>query len=443
MIKVFGSTDKDFSSNGDVIIKPYKAIIHKEDNADFYLDLECDTNYSEYLAKDNIVIAPTPQGDQPFRIDNPEKTGTMISFRAKHVFFDSLNYLIQDTYVVEKDADKAIKQLNNATEPTSEFAVGSNISTVASYRCVRESLYNAIQILLERYGGHLVRDGFSINLRETIGEDTGLTIRYAKNLEEISAQENWDDVVTKILPVGKDGILLNALDSSESVYITSSVQYPVPYTKTVSFEQDINRDDYSSETAYKRAVIADLRRQATSYLNENCYPKVNYTLKADVNRVVDLGDRIEVIDQRLGIDLFTNVIAYEYDCNLGKYVTVEFGNFKPTLSGLIPSITTSVNKTITKATDALQNEIDNINAPVASSQLPLMDGTASAGTGINFSRYDHVHPHDSTKQDVLLAGSGIIIENNVISAHELPVVTSADDGKVLKVVGGQWVATTE
>ena len=37
--------------------------------------------------------------------------------------------------------------------------------------------------------------------------------------------------------------------------------------------------------------------------------------------------------------------------------------------------------------------------PSASDDLPLEDGTASAGTNNQYSRKDHVHPHDSTKED--------------------------------------------
>ena len=42
MIKVFGEADKDFTSNGDCVIQPFKAKVHKEDNGKFYLDIEAD-----------------------------------------------------------------------------------------------------------------------------------------------------------------------------------------------------------------------------------------------------------------------------------------------------------------------------------------------------------------------------------------------------------------
>lgn len=32
MIKIFSPTDKIFSSNGDVVIQPHRAKVHKEDN---------------------------------------------------------------------------------------------------------------------------------------------------------------------------------------------------------------------------------------------------------------------------------------------------------------------------------------------------------------------------------------------------------------------------
>lgn len=40
MIKLFSSNDKIFNSNGDIVINPSKAKVHKEDNGDYYLNLE-------------------------------------------------------------------------------------------------------------------------------------------------------------------------------------------------------------------------------------------------------------------------------------------------------------------------------------------------------------------------------------------------------------------
>ena len=366
MIRLFNPTDKVYSTNGDKIIQPTKAVVHKEDNGAFYLDIEAPISYVDYLVSGNILVANTPQGNQPFRITNIEKTRTKIKIKANHVFYDSLNYLIEDSYVVDKDCNDALDHLNSATSDTSPFTTISDVTNIASYRCIRKSLYEAIQTVLERWGGHLVRNNWNIGIYDEIGQDNGVTIRYAKNLKEITATYNWDEVVTKLMPVGKDGILLNDLDPNVSVYLESGRQYAIPFTKTISFEQDIEEDDYRDEEtgevdeqAYKEALLSDLNDQANEYLAEHSTPSVNYTLNANVEKISDIGDTVEVIDENLGINLMTNIISFDYDCILEKYTQLEFGNFTPTLSSLISNINDITENAITEATSTIQVTLNN------------------------------------------------------------------------------------
>lgn len=354
MIKLFSSTDTLYSSNGDKIIIPTKAKVHKEDNGNYYLDLETNLDYINDIAQGNIVVANTPQGDQAFRISNVTSTRKKITAKCYHVFYDSKNYLIQDSYVVDKDCNDALDYLNSATDTTSPFTTISDITSINSFRCVRKSLYEAIQTIIDRWGGHLVRDNWTIKIMSSIGKDNGVTIRYGKNLKSITCEANWDNVVTKLMPVGKDGILLNALDNTQDVYVYSGVSYDIPFTKTVSFNQNINSEDYETETQYQQALVDDLRIQAEDYVNINCYPKLNYTIKANVEKITDIGDVIEVDDERLGITLLTNVISYDYDCILEKYTELEFGNFTQKLSNLMTSISASTQNAITEANQDIQ-----------------------------------------------------------------------------------------
>ena len=348
MVRIFGQTDKTFTSNGDVVVRPLKAKVHKADNGDYYLDIETSLDYIDFFVEGRVIVANTPTGDQAFRIGNVNKTKSKIESRCYHVFYDSENYLIADSNVVNKNCNDALIHLNHATEPQTEFAVYSDIANVNSYRCVRKSLYEAINEVLEVWGGHLVRDNFQIGIKAEIGQDRGITIQYKKNLSDIICEENWDNVVTKILPVGQDGTLLNAVNPSASIYITSSTQYPIPYTKTVDFEQNFNRDDFPSETAYLTAIVNDLRTQATAYLAQNCIPQVNYTLKANLDRLSDVGDTIRVIDERLGLDMLTHVISFDYDCIQERYTEIEFGNFKQSLSNLVSNVSATAERVATE-----------------------------------------------------------------------------------------------
>lgn len=416
MIRVFSPNDKIFNSNGDVVINPFKAKVHKQDNGDYYLDLETSLDYVDYLVEGNIVVADTPQGEQAFRITNPKKTRKKVTVKAWHVFYDSENYLIADSYVVDKNCNDALDHLNSDTEPQSPFTTFSDISTVDSYRCVRKSLYEAIQTVIERWGGHLVRDNFNIKIMRNIGVDNGVTVRYAKNLKELTCEENWDNVVTKLLPVGKDGILLNALDASQSIYMVSDKQWVIPYTKTVSFEQnDIEQDNYQDETAYKQALIDNLKEQARGYLEENCMPQVNYTMKANLEKVTDIGDTVEVIDERLKLNLTTNVIAFDYDCILDKYTELEFGNFKKSLSGFASSVVSSATQS---ANQSAKDEVDK--------NLPIIADTVTQNITGSFSssyvQYDGTKilildslPVATAKNVMLINNNGVAFSNSGIS----------------------------
>lgn len=357
MIKLFNATDKIFSNNGEKIIIPTRAIVHKQDNGEYYLDIETNLEYINDLTPNRILVANTPTGYQAFRITNVDNTKSKISLRANHVYYDSKNYVIEDSYVVEQNCNYALDHLNNATETTSPFTTSSDVGTINSFRCVRKSLFEAFSVVLERWGGHLYRDNFNVSIKGVIGADNGVSVRYGKNIKDITAEYNWDDVVTKIMPVGYDGLLL------PEKYIEGVNQYDIPYTKVVHFDQDnIDSKDYEvdgelDETAFENALIGDLREKAQNYLEENSIPKVNYTLSANLERITDIGDVIEVIDERLNISLLTNIIAYDYNCIIEKYESIEFGNFKKELKNLISEINAETDTKISENNATIQVQL--------------------------------------------------------------------------------------
>lgn len=397
MIKIFGQTDTVFTSNGDCVVSPLKAKVHKADNGDYYLDLETDLSYIDYFVEGNIVVANTPTGEQAFRIDNPTKSKNKLVSKCWHVSYSAKNHLIADSYVVDMDCNDALNHLNDAAEPASPFTVHSDVGVVDSYRCVRESLHDAIIKVQERWGGHIVRDNFDIAIKTAIGVDNGIIVQYKKNLSDITCQDNWDNVVTKLLPVGKDGLLLNALDETADIYLTSSTQYDLPYTKTVTFSQDeIVEEDYESDEAYKQALVKDLRMQGLDYLTANCVPLVNYTLRANLDRVTDIGDVIEVIDERLGLHLMTQVISFTYDCIFKKYTEVEFGNFTQSLSGLIKNITVEVNHNVTDQVNNVATSLQSQLTQATGAIMGILGDSYVINTGSDVMLVDSLPKEDAT-----------------------------------------------
>ena len=195
-IKVYEADETLFNHNGLKILKPYKAIVYKEDNGDYYLEIEDSIDNIAYYQQGYIIRVSTPWGEQGFRISNPTKKNRKITIKAWHLFYDSAKYVIEDSNVVDKSCNDALDHLNTACDQLTPFSTISDITSINSFRCVRKSFEEAVNTVLERWGGHLDRDNFKIEIRDTIGQDRGVVLAYGKNIESIEAKENWDNVVT-------------------------------------------------------------------------------------------------------------------------------------------------------------------------------------------------------------------------------------------------------
>lgn len=415
MISVYDSNERLFKTNGIKILKPLQAIVTKEDNGDYFIELKDTIDNLNYYQAGLIVRVPTPWGYQGFRLTNPKTSKRILTCKGYHLFFDTKNYLIKDSYVVDKNCNDSLDHLNNACDSVTPFTVLSDVSTISSYRCVRKTFEEAIVVVLERWGGHLVRDNFKIEIRNEIGEDRGITLRSGKNIEELSTSENWDNVVTKILPVGKDGLLL------PEVYIELEEKiYDIPYSKIISFNQDISEDDYKDSEGnvdndkYQNALINDLRAKANEYLQENKLPKINYTLSAYLKDVSDVGDKIHVLHPKCHVDITTNVISIEYDCIQEKYTKIQFGNFKNKLKDLIPKISSSITDEFKVSTEEqygkLQKELEEATKEINSS----MSTSYVIYDGSKILVLDNL-PAENAKNVILINNGGIGFSQNGIN----------------------------
>lgn len=366
MISVYNSTEKLFDNNGIKILKPEKALIRKEDNGEYSLSIKDNIEYLDFYQEGMIIRTDTPWGKQGFRITNVEVDNNYIILKANHLYFDSKRYVITDSYVVDKNLNDALDYLNNTCETKTPFTTISDIETRNSFRCVRKTLEEAIVTLIERWGGHLVRDNFNIGIRKVVGEDRGVTLEADKNITKLNSKENWDEVITKILPVGKDGILL------EEKYIkTIDNLYELPYTKVISFSQDeIEESSYEDKEKFKEALRVDLKNKAKKYLEDNKFPKVNYVVEAYLKNISDVGDLIRVKHPKCNVELLTNVIALEYDCILEKYKKIEFGNFKSKLKDLVSHVQKQVEEVVKKDTDV---KINNLSQELEKSTTSIND----------------------------------------------------------------------
>lgn len=344
MIRVYDANERLFNHNGIKALHPLFAEVTKIDNGDYYVELEDTLENLEYYQKGMIVRLDTPWGLQGFRCDNPLVKNNRISCKAWHLTYDAENYLIKDSNAVEKNCNDALNHFNDATDIASPFKVASDITTLISTRAIRTSLFEIFGRFVgdDKYGGHWYRDNFTFEIRANIGQDRGVVLAYQKNITDISVEENWDNVCTKILPYTTDGEV--AIELDETYVELEEDLYDIPYSQTVKFENIYEEDDFATREEFLTATKEWLKQEAEAYLQANKVPLVNYSVSAEIKNVSDVGDLIYVKHPKVKVDITTNVISIKYDAIKQKYTKIEFGNFKKEIKNLTRQIADTVGK---------------------------------------------------------------------------------------------------
>ena len=81
----------------------------------------------------------------------------------------------------------------------------------------------------------------------------------------------------------------------------------------------------------------------------------------------------------------------------------------------------------------------SITSPAPAATNPLMDGIADPGSDPNYSRADHVHPSDTSKQDALVSGTNIktINSNDLLGSGDITVQDVLVSGTNIKTINSE------
>ena len=356
MIKIFNATDTDFKTAGNIIINPlYCHEIKKKSLNGWYIEVEIPIKYKEYIEADKLCVVKTKSKLKPqaFRInDSITYTNRKIKFTAEHVMFDSRRYVLLDVRPTNLNGQNGLKYVNERTDKTSPFSIDSNVENVSTAYFIRKTLLESWQVFEERWGGVFEADNWDISFKQSIGKDNGETIVYGKNMQGFEIFEDWSNVCTKILPVGYDGLLL------PEIYLESETQYEISYTKIVDFQTDLEAEEQTETN-----LLLELRNNASKYLEENCVPKVSYTVNSNVNNDLEIGDTIKVLHPF--VNIFTEVLEYEYDLISEKVKSLTFGNYTrdvKTKFNNIKNTIETIKQTVSKQEITIKKQTNLINS---------------------------------------------------------------------------------
>lgn len=382
MIRVYDETETLFDNNGIKTLHPLFAEITKIDNSDYYIELEDVLDNREYYEKGMIIRVPTPWGNQPkgyqgFRCDNPIIKNNRISCKAWHLSYDAKNYVINSATATDKDCNGAINHYKDSTDIKNPFTVSGFEGTSKTTTMEKMTLLSVFAELVNTYGGYWERDNFNFAIRTRIGENRGVVLAYNKNISDIKVEENWDNVCTKVLPFVKDGDTVITLDENKGCVEASVNPYSIPYTKVLEFKFEEKEGNPKPDTV--EGWQEWLRSQAVKYLEENIYPKINYSVSAKIDNVSDVGDEILVRHPKCDINIPASVISVKYDVIRKKYTSIEFGNFKKEIKNLAKEVASIVE---TDKDKKLELAIDTLNAKLKESTTAI-NSVLSASYVIN------------------------------------------------------------
>lgn len=337
MLRLYSKSETNFNHNGLKILQPIEATVFEEINGDYSLRIVMPPGVTE-IEVEQIIKVPTPKSEQLFRVFSADvdMLGNQI-FYCRHIFYDLLDYFIEDSRPTGSGA-LAITKILEGT-PFSGVSDITNQGT-AYYQMMSpvKAILGADNAFIKVWGGEIERDNFKISMKNRLGDDRGVSIRYRKNLTGMRLVTDLSLVCTKIMPTGlkSDGQTLLFLPEK---YVTSPFVDNYSNIKTTRIHySDIKISDEITETQALQAL-----RNAANLEFENGVDKPFVTASVEflplqnteeyknfaILESVYLGDTVKIFHEKLDIELSARVVSYEFDALSKRYKNVIIGNVEP------------------------------------------------------------------------------------------------------------------
>lgn len=346
---LYDATETTFDTNGlGMLADATSCQVTEERNGEYELEMGYPETGAlfESLGMSKIILAEPGRGRtaQPFRIYKISKPiSGIVTINARHVSYQ-LSYIPVIPFLPVSSAAAALSALKANAAEDCPFTFLTDVVTngtfsVSEPQSLRSVLGGQEGSVLDVFGGEYEWDRWTVNLHAERGSDKGVTLRYGKNITDITQEENIANTVTGICPywAGSDGDMVTLPE--KVVSSDNAENFPFPLTVPLDMSGDFD----------EKPTEAQLRQAAQSYVNRNSLgvPAVSIDLSfVDLSQTeeyrdiaplesVELCDTVTVIFERLGVSAEAKVVRTVYDILAGRYTSLEIGDVKSTLSATI------------------------------------------------------------------------------------------------------------
>lgn len=339
MIEIYIKTNTNFEANGDITLTP-TTCTYKASEKELYLEHFIDEEGRwEYIQSDNIVAVQDNGKKKLFRIYNVIRSLYKVVAYARPLFYDLINLVLLDVRPTNKTGQEALDIILNGTG----FKGHSNISTINTAYYVRKNIVQALlsdddNSFVSRWGGEFYCENFDVYINDRIGSDNGVRIEFGYNLNEIEENINLDQVVTRIIPIGFDGIMLDG----DNPWVDSPLinKYTHPRMRVIEFSDvkvkgDNNTEGFDTIEEARKELIKRCEKLFEEGIDK---PLINYkidminlantTYYKDFKDLLKLneGDTVTCYIPHLDIDVKARVVDFDKDMLTLEYITIELGN---------------------------------------------------------------------------------------------------------------------
>lgn len=344
-MRLYPETETQFDTNGiGVLADAVSCIVTEERNGAFELELQYPVDGIHFAQLRNrcvILAAPNPVDDeQPFRIYKISKPmGGIVTVNAEHISYDLSGIALMPFEAV--GVADALSQFVTKAVTSNPFTFHTDKSSGGNFsvrvpQSIRACMGGREGSLLDVYGGEYRYDRFRVSLLNARGQNNGVSIRYGKNLTDLTQEENIAGVYTAAYPFW----------TSEEDYLELPerlVTAPGTYAYTRILTLDL------SQEFQEKPTVEQLRTRAQSYVEQNKIgvPSVSiqvsfvpleqteeYKNIALLERVM-LCDTVNVQFDALGVDATAKCVKTVYNVLKQRYDSVLLGDAKATIADTI------------------------------------------------------------------------------------------------------------
>lgn len=259
---LFPSNETAFTSNGiGRLVDCLSCIVTEERNGIYECTFTYPINgkwYSE-LVKGGIigVIHDDNHDIQPFDIYKySAPIDGVVTFNAHHISY-RLNDIVVTSFVATGPS-AALSAVKTNSANTNPFTFTTDYTGTKSYalgfmRSARGALLGEEGSILQSWRGEYKFDKFNVSLLKNRGSDTGVTVRYGKNITDITREADWSGTYNAVAPFWTDGSQTVTLPE---VYVQPST--PITPVKVAVVDMSTDFDSIPTVAQLRSAAVAAL-----------------------------------------------------------------------------------------------------------------------------------------------------------------------------------------